>query len=59
MHHHDKEKHKNKSVRKQPLALAHFILEGMFQGSKKFFQFSLKPKNPNLDNNTQRWDQKI
>ena len=31
----------------------------LIQGSKKFAQFSLKPKNPNLDNNTQREDQKI
>ena len=30
MHNHGKEKHKNKRVRKQPLACAHFILEMIF-----------------------------
>ena len=59
MYHYDKEKHKNKRVRKQPLAWAHFVLEMMFYGSKKFAQFSLKPKNPNLGRSTQREDKKI
>ena len=34
------------------------LLKRMFQGSKKFMQFSLKPKNPNLSSNTQRGNRK-
>ena len=58
--HQHKMKHKEKiGWNKQPLAWAFFVLERMFYGSKKLIQLSLKPKNPNLSNKTQRRDQKI
>ena len=48
-----------KRVKKKPLAWALFVLKMMFKGLKKFMQFSLKPKNPNLSSNTQKGNQKI
>ena len=49
MHHHNKRNTRKKRVnKKQPLAWSTLILERIFQGSKKFMQLSLKPKNPSL-----------
>ena len=45
-----------KRVKKKPLAWALFVLKMMFKGLKKFMQFSLKSKNSNLSNNTQKGD---
>ena len=49
MHHHNKRNIRKEKVNKeQPLAWSTLLLERIFQGSKKFMQISLKPKNPNL-----------
>ena len=39
---------KKRFNKKQPLAWSTLLLERIFQGSKKFMQLSLKPKNPSL-----------
>ena len=44
--------------KKQPLAWSTLLLEGIFQGSKKFMQLSLKPKNPSFKENIKKGDQK-
>ena len=49
MHHHNKRNiRKEKRNMEQPFAWSTFLLERIFQGSKKFMQLSLKPTNPNL-----------
>ena len=59
MHYHNKRNIRKKRVnRKQPLAWSTLLLEGIFQGSKKFMQLSLKPKNPSLRKNIKKGDQK-
>ena len=59
MHYHNKRNIRKKRVnRKQPLAWNTLLLEGIFQGSKKFMQLSLKPKNPSLRENIKKGDQK-
>ena len=63
MHHHNKRNIKIKKIKKmvkkkQPLAWSTLLLEGTIQGSKKFMQLSLKPKNPSLRENIRKGDQK-
>ena len=60
MHYHYKRNiRKNKGGnKKQPLAQSTLLLERIFQGSNKFMQLSLKPKNPNLKE-YQRWGSEI
>ena len=56
-----REKHKGKEsvIEINLLHGALLVLERIFQGSKKFIQLSLKPKNPNFSNKYQREDQQI
>ena len=59
MHHHNKRNIRKKRVnKKQPLAWSTLLLERIFQGSKKFMQLSLKPKNPSLRENIKKGDKK-
>ena len=60
MHHHNKRniRKKKRVNKKQPLAWGTLLLEGVFQGSKKFMQLSLKYKKPSLRDNIKKGDLK-